>query len=310
MIQRIVTIGGGSGQPELLRYLKKYPYEITAIVSPMDNGGSSGTLRKEYAIVPPGDLRRCLLALSEREHDAAPWWEYRFETGSLAGHTVGNLILAGLMQSVEFHQALDRAHAMLGVQGRVLPMSDTPADVIAELTDGTRICGETAIDVPAENNRSPIQTLSTEPVVHISAHAKEALERAQLIVFTMGDLYTSVLPNLLVDGACAAIHASGAPVVYVCNRSIKVGETHNYSHHLFVRELNRYLAPARVHILITDNEMHPVPPPYEAVRAEAKQGESIEDMRVIRVDLADPAYPHRVSGKKAAAAIHTLCASL
>lgn len=301
MIKRIVTIGGGHGQPELLRYLKTYPYEISALVSPMDNGGSGGALREQYGILPPGDPRRCLLALSEHEEFYAEWWEHRFTEGDLKGHVVGNVVLASMLLK---YKNFDRAHELLQVKGRVIPTSDHTADLVATLENGEVITGETHIDIPRHNADLHIRELKLSERISLSERAAEAIAAADAFVICMGDLYTSILPNLLVDGMGEAIAHTQKPVIMICNRSTKQGETQQYSNKSYLDEVNRYLGPARVTHIVMDNSALPVPPTHEAVKQE-----SVTGVEVISADVAYAPAPQYVSGEKAAAVIHTLCSS-
>ncbi|HLD21925.1 MAG TPA: gluconeogenesis factor YvcK family protein [Patescibacteria group bacterium] len=307
MRKKIVTIGGGSGHCELLRGLRDLDIDLTAVVSTMDNGGPNGVLRDEYGVVPPSDLRKCLSALiPNNDSQANRWWSYRFSSGTLDQYTVGNILLTALTKEYgSVHCALDRIRKLFHIQAHVLPVSEQFADLVAVLEDGTKIVGETNIDIPQHNASLHIRSLSLSSPVEVTPQVREAIHAADLIVLSFGDLYTSVIANLCVTGVSQAIYESKAQVVYVCNRSTKKGETHNFTTNDFYRELNHYLAPAKVHTMIVDTGSIPVPSFAQAVAVAP-----IEDGQMMSINLADEKKPEKVSGKKAAKIIYSLCTSL
>lgn len=291
---RVTTIGGGSGQPQLLRALAEYPeYILTGIVTTMDSGGSSGVLRDEYGMVPPGDIRRSLSALVEDPSFDA-WWNYRIESGSLKNHTIGNLVLAGLCEQ---HGSMSKAVAEFSktvpVRGRVLPVSDSAGVLCAELADGTIVRSEHMIDVPT-SPRAAIKKVFLEESIQILPQTREALLRSEYILLSCGDAYTSVIPNLLVPGVSEAIAEGGATVVLVCNRSTKKGETDGWSYMDLYREVSTYLAPATLSLLICDDQTTPMPKGYEAFR----RADFPESVTVLCEDFADAEHPERVSLQK------------
>lgn len=305
---KIVTIGGGTGQPELLRGLVKYSqFDITAIVSVMDNGGSSGALREHYSVLPPGDIRRCLSALSLRGEEVYRWWDFRFSDGPFSGHTIGNIVLTGLTQEYGgIHRAIDVVSDLFQVRGRVLPVTDAPAHLIAKLDDGTEVRGEAAIDVPQHDATQHIAQLWLEPAIATTEQVRKALHEADVVVLSMGDVYTSILPNLLVRGVVESIAQSSAKVIAVCNRSTKNGETHNFSCNDIARVFRQYLSPARLHTLLVDSGDLPFPDQGQRVSRVPVDG----GVTVVQRDLADSNNPQLLSGEKVAAVILELCASL
>jgi uncharacterized cofD-like protein len=237
---RIVCIGGGTGMPTVLRGLKHYSANITAIVTVGDDGGSSGRLRREHGILPPGDFRNNIVALAEVEPLMARLFQYRFGEGSpLGGHSFGNLfVLAMSGVTGNFEQALRETSRVLAVQGTILPSTLQDVEICAEFTDGTEVCGESLIP----NVGKPIQRVRLKPA-HPAAQpeAVRAILEADLIVLGPGSLYTSVVPNLLVEGIAKALIQSDALKVYVCNVATQPGETDGYDVQAHIQALVRHL---------------------------------------------------------------------
>lgn len=256
--KNIVIIGGGTGTFTLLSGLKKFPANISVIVSPADDGGSTGVLRKELGVFPPGDIRQCLVGLSYTDKQMANLFSYRFEKGGLAGHTVGNIILASLEKitgSVE--SAVELAAKMLNVRGAVLPVSLKPTILTAVLSNGNKIIGEHNIDEPRKDLRFKIKDISLEPKVSANPKAIRALKLADAIVFGPGDLYTSVLPNLLVKGVKEAIEKSSAKKILITNIMTKRGQTDGFTAADFAKVLQDYLGKAKLDLVIV-NKQRPI----------------------------------------------------
>lgn len=243
----LVTIGGGTGSSTLLRGLKRYSdrIDITAIVTTFDDGGSSGRLGRQFGVPALGDLRRCIAALLP---DYAPrsWiarmLEHRFtSTGDLDDHSLGNLMLLGMWQRTgSLMQTVETMCESLDLLGRVIPISDEPANICAILEDGTLIRGES--NVGARNqDLFECSSVYLEPSVAVNPAAKEALLAADLIILGPGDLFTSVVPNLLPCGVTDAIRESSALILQVCNLATKQGETSTYTASDFASTINRYL---------------------------------------------------------------------
>ena len=220
----IVAIGGGTGLSTLLSGLKRYSSHITAIVTVADDGGSSGVLRRELGVLPPGDIRNCLAALSTEEPLLTRLFQYRFSAGSgLEGHSFGNLFLSALSAITgSLETAITASSRVLAVQGQVVPATNADIRLWAELEDGTRIEGESAIG----KARSPIVRMGCLPEKPPALpRALEAIAHADLILLGPGSLYTSLLPNLLVPELVTAIQRSRAPRLYICNLMTQPGET-------------------------------------------------------------------------------------
>jgi uncharacterized cofD-like protein len=243
--KKIVVIGGGTGSFVVLRGLKKYPFDITAVVTMFDSGGSSGVLRDEFGILPPGDARRCLIALSEGEKEATlrNLFNFRFdnEESSLHGHNFGNLLITALTHiKTNEAEAIKEAGELLNIQGRVLPVSLNTAHLCAELEDGSIIEGETNIDIPAHNGELKIKRAFLKPEAYVFEETAKAILEAEYILISPGDLYTSIIPNFLVSGVSEAIKESGARTVYILNLMTKWGETHGFKASDFARTALSY----------------------------------------------------------------------
>lgn len=228
---RIVAIGGGTGLSTMLRGLKLFTTNITAVVTVADDGGGSGILREDLGILPPGDIRNCILALANTEPTMEQLLQYRFTEGMLKGQSFGNLFLAAMIGiSNSFEEAVKRMSEVLAVSGKVLPVTVEDVRLVAELENGTIIRGESKIPEIQQKENSRIKRIYLEPSP--AAPFEEVLVdilNAEAIVLGPGSLYTSVIPNLLVDGICDAIETSKAIKIYVCNIMTQPGETLGYT---------------------------------------------------------------------------------
>lgn len=261
MTKKIVTIGGGTGGFVLLRGLREYPYDITAVVTMFDSGGSSGVLRDEHGILPPGDVRRCLIALSsgEKEETLRRLFSYRFENGySLRGHSFGNILLTALTEVLGNEEtAIHEAGKLLNIKGRVLPVSLEKAHLCVELEDTTIIEGETHIDIPRHDGSLRITRAFLRPKVRAYDKVEKALEEADIIIIGPGDLFTSIIPNLLVKGVKEAIQKSKAQKIYVMNLMTKWGETNDFMASDFARVVLEYLGLAKFDYTICNDSKMP-----------------------------------------------------
>src|SRR5919202_4491931 len=251
---KVVAIGGGTGLSMLLRGLKDYTSNITAIVTVADDGGSSGRLRRELGMLPPGDFRNCLVALADVEPLMGKLFQYRFEGGgsALDGHSFGNLFIVAMMGVTgSFERALRESTRVLAVRGQVLPSTLENVNLCAELEDEARVVvGESKIT----ETGSKIRRLSLQPE-HPPAYpeAIKAILDADLVVLGPGSLYTSLLPNLLVDGIYRALLASSALRVYVCNVATQRGETDGYGVAEHVAALRRHLPEDPFHYVLANS---------------------------------------------------------
>jgi uncharacterized cofD-like protein len=259
-VPRIVAIGGGTGLPLLLRGLRDALFTpasrpllgvereaLTALVTVADDGGSSGRLRSDYGVLPPGDIRNCLVALAD-DRRMATMFDYRFDGGGLAGHSLGNLILAALSRLEErFPAAVERAGEILGIQGRVLPATATDVRLVAELANGVHVEGESRIAAVGGEIRRVRLVPHDAPAL---PEARAAIAGADLVVIGPGSLYTSIIPVLLVRGIAEAIARSGARVVLVMNLMTEPGETDGMSAADHVRALLRHAPGLPVHDVV------------------------------------------------------------
>jgi uncharacterized cofD-like protein len=291
---RIVCIGGGTGMPTVLRGLKHYSANITAIVTVGDDGGSSGRLRREHGILPPGDFRNNIVALAEVEPLMARLFQYRFGEGSeLGGHSFGNLfVLAMTGITGSFEHALRETTRVLAVQGVILPSTLEDVEICAEFNDGSEVCGESRIPEVGK----PVKRLYLKPE-HPAAQpeAVGAILEADLIVLGPGSLYTSVVPNLLVEGIAKALIQSDGVKVYVCNVATQPGETDGYNVEAHVDALVRHL-PGQVNPLdVVIAPRHPDDsPPLEPGISLVKAGPSrLTRTRVVVEDVVRDDLPLR-----------------
>lgn len=228
---KVVVIGGGTGLSVLLRGLKEYTSNITAIVTVADDGGGSGILREDLGMLPPGDIRACILALANTEPNMEKLLQYRFSEGILKGQNFGNLFLAAMNEIYgSFEMAVKETSNVLAVTGKVLPMTLENVTLYAELENGETIEGESEIPLRNKEMSSKIHRIYMEPKISYPLiEAIEAIEEADLIVLGPGSLYTSVIPNLLVNNIVDKIYESKAPKVYISNVMTQPGETDKYT---------------------------------------------------------------------------------
>lgn len=236
---RIVVIGGGTGLYALLRGLKQFTSNITAVVTAFDSGGSSGRLRDELGVLPPGDIRNCLVALSTEELLMKKLFQYRFSNGSLEGHSFGNLFITAMSEvSGDFSTAIEKSSEVLAIRGKVLPSSIDDVTLCARLKNQKLVKGEDKISQCKEGIESIF--IEPSPVLPLPETVR-AIQEADTIILGPGSLYTSVICNLLVKGIPEAICQSGAVKVYICNVMTQPGETDNYTASMHVKEIIKYL---------------------------------------------------------------------
>ena len=291
---RIVTVGGGTGSSTLLRGLKRYAdrIDITAIVTTFDDGGSSGRLRDEYGVPALGDVRRCIAALippGARFDKIRDGFEFRFETATqLKGHAFGNLLLLMAMQrKSSLTKAIDSISNSLNLLGRVIPVSETPSDVCATMEDGTVIRGESTVGARNEELFGKSQVY-LDPTVTANPDALDALRNADVVVLGPGDLFTSVIPNLIADGVADAVRDRQARILQICNIAKKRSESGGYSASDFVATANRYLNSVaqfqspdrRVDALILNEFEVGSPQPENAVELDPQLHEQVDTILV------------------------------
>ncbi len=256
--KNIVVIGGGTGVYTVLSGLKKYPVNLSAIVTMADSGGSSRILREDFGILPPGDVRRALVALSRSEKLLADLFSYRFKKGGLAGHSFGNLLITALERiKGDFEKAIEEAGKILNIKGEVIPVTLGNTNLCAILENGQIIEGENNIDVPKHSPNLKIEKVYLKPQAKINPRARSTILKADLIIIGPGDLYTSIIPNLLVKSISQAIKKSKAKKVYICNLMTKLGETNNFTGSDFIKEVEKYLGGKFLDYVIFNNKRPP-----------------------------------------------------
>lgn len=279
--KNFVVIGGGTGTFTVLSALKKYPVKLSAIVSMADDGKSTGILRDQYGVLPPGDVRRALVALSEDSGMMRKLFEYRFENGDFEGHSVGNIFLSALEKVTgSFATAVKEVSKVLNVKGTVIPVTLDNVRLCAKLRDGTLIKGETNIDIPKSGRkRPPIEKVWLEPKAEIYGAAREAILNADVIVLGPGDLFTSLIPNLLVRGVAESIERSGAIKVFICNLMTKFGETDNFAADNFINKIEKYIGREVLDFVVVNTKR-----PAKKILAEyKKEGSEFVEFPIILV---------------------------
>jgi uncharacterized cofD-like protein len=304
---RVVVLGGGHGLASLLRGLKEYTHNITAIVTVADDGGSSGELRKNVGILPPGDIRNCLAALSSNEDLLSQMFQYRFTSGSgLEGHSLGNLFITALTEITgSFEEAVAESGRVLAVYGRVLPSTLTDvrllADLAAEDEKILHVSGETQI----RETEGAIKRLWLDPAnTPAFPPAISAVLSADLILIGPGSLYTSILPNLLVRDLAEAVQASQAMKFFVCNVATERGETDRFSCYDHVKSVEKHVGENMFDLVICNNHFEgDLGSSAEWVRMDM---DLLQHASVYCGDLIDPAFPWRHDSKRLAKTIMDL----
>lgn len=270
---RIVVIGGGHGLSTMLRGLKNYTENLTAIVTVADDGGGSGKLREDLGMLPPGDIRNCMEALANTESLMSNLMHYRFTEGPLAGQSFGNLFLAALNGiSPSFDVAVSRMSEVLAITGRVLPVTTANVQLVAEFENDTQVIGESKIFQCKKLQGCRIRQVRLQPESPQALPASiSAIQEADMIVLGPGSLYTSIIPNLLVDGITDAIMSSDALKVYVCNVMTEDGETEGYTVSDHIAAIFQHSSPGLFNICLTNSS----PIPTEVANRYAQEGSEL-----------------------------------
>jgi uncharacterized cofD-like protein len=307
---KIVAIGGGTGLSTFLRGLKEYTNNITAIVTVADDGGSSGRLRKELGVLPPGDFRQCIAALAEDEALMTALFQYRFSEGdSLKGHAFGNLFIVALAQVTgNFERALLEAGRVLSIRGRILPSTLAHVTLCADVRgEGMlhRAVGEHNIP----ESGLPIERVFLEPNNPPAyPEAVRAILNADLIVAGPGSLYTSVMPNLLVTDIAHAVRHSRAPALYIANVATQLGETEGYTIHAHLAAIERHSGMKLFDYMLVNDNLQPRLPAQLTIQMLQPDGEG-NGYEVVRADVVDEQKPWRHDAKKLAQAVMNFIAT-
>lgn len=249
---KIATIGGGTGSFTILSGLKNYLAELSAIVSMADDGGSTGVLRDELGVLPPGDARQCLVALSESSQVLRELFNYRYNKGGLKGHNFGNIFLSTLEKITGgFDKAVENASQILRIKGKVIPVTLKNTKLTAVLKSGKKIIGQHNID---NADISILKTIKLSPKSNANPEAIKAILSADKIVINPGNLFCSIIPNFLVKGISDAVRKSKAKKIYICNLMTKLGHTHNLSVIGHLNELEKYVGKNVIDYLIFNKE--------------------------------------------------------
>jgi uncharacterized cofD-like protein len=299
MLKNIVTIGGGTGSYTVLSGLKNIPdISISALVSMSDDGGSTGVLRDELGVLPPGDVRQCLVALSEHSEVMRKLMNYRFCEGTLKGHSFGNIFLAALEKVTgDFVEGVEVASEIMKVHGKVIPITKNKAELYITLLNGKILEGENAIQ-NANLQDVGIKNVFYKNNVELNENAKEAILKADYIILGPGNYYCSVVPSLIVDGFEEAICKSKAKIILPINLTNKLGHTTDWKVSNYVNSVEKYIGRLVDFILV--NKEEPSKEQIERYRLEEGAGVLIEDdfkdKRVIRDNLLSPVIPLAIKG--------------
>ncbi len=287
---KVVTIGGGSGQYALLSGMRDMAsIAITAIVSMMDSGGSTGRLRDELGTLPPGDILKCILALSPHQEAVRSLLQKRFQKDRrLRGHNAGNMLLTMLSRYTgSFPSGVNALSEILDTRGTILPVTTDRATLVAELTDGTRIFGEGAIDMPRGHQREKIADVFLVPhhtdQINVYPPVMDAIKTANFIILGPGDLFTSIIPNLIVPGVDKALQETNAKLIYVVNVMTKYGETQNFRCKDFVQNLESFTGKAVDAVI------------YNNTRPDSALSDlyALQKSEFVEIDLQDPLWRQR-----------------
>ncbi len=298
-MKKIVTVGGGTGSFTVLSGIKNIPHiSITALVSMADDGGSTGVLRDELGVLPPGDVRQCLVALSEHSDIVRKLMNYRFHEGSLSGHSFGNIFLAALEKvSGDFTHGVQVASEILKVKGKVVPVTSNNADLIIALNNNRFLVGQDELN-HADFQDIGIKIMSYKQEVTLNDHARKALLEADYVVLGPGNYYCSILPCLIVDGFKEVLHESKAKIILPVNLTNKHGHTMGWKASDYIKNIEEYLGRA-VDVVLINTEM-PSDEQVEAYKLEEGDGVLVEDDyegdNVVRTSLLSHAVVQRVEG--------------
>ena len=284
-MKKIVVMGGGTGNFTVLRGLKKHAVDLSAIVSMADDGGSTGILRDELGVLPPGDVRQCLVALSDSSRLMRSLMNYRFENGGLGGHSLGNLILSALEKVTgSFERAVEEMGRILYIKGKVIPVTTHQVRLKMILKDRKLLEGEKEIYLSHEIDKG-YSKIYLEPFPKPNPHALSEITNADLVVIGPGGLHTSIIPNLLVDGVSKALMESQAKKIFICNLMNRRGQTTGYKVSDYLKEIVHYLGRDVFDYILVNNQ-NPDPALIERYAEEGELVENdIDDPRTISANL-------------------------
>jgi len=288
-MKKIVTVGGGTGSYTVLSGLKNLKdVSLTALVSMSDDGGSTGVLRDELGVLPAGDVRQCLVALSGHSNVMRELVSYKFENGGLGGHNFGNILLAALEKVTgSFAEGVEIASKILKIRGKVVPITDDPARLSLLLQNGKLIEGEVKIQEDHDIQKVGIKKIFYKDKITFHEHAKEAILNADVIILGPGNYYCSVIPNIIVDGFTDAVRKSKAKIIFPVNLTNKMEHTSGWKVSDYVKDIEKYLGRPVDFILV--NTKKPSPEQTKLYELEEGKGvlveDDLKDKRVVRAEL-------------------------
>jgi uncharacterized cofD-like protein len=279
-MKKIVVIGGGTGNFSVLKGLKNYELDLSAIVSMADDGGSTGILRDELGVLPPGDVRQCLVALSDSSRLMRSLINYRFENGGLGGHSFGNLLLSALEKVTgSFEKAVEEAGKILNIKGKVIPVTTHQVRLKMILANREILEGEKEIYLSQEIDQG-YKSIFLEPYPKANPHAINEIRNADMIVIGPGGLHTSLIPNLLVDGVVEALQRSQAKKTFVVNLMNRKGQTTGFKVSDYLKEMHRFIGSDIFdYVLVNDQK-----PPQHLIEVYAEEGDLVDnDLKEARI---------------------------
>ncbi|HSX12133.1 MAG TPA: gluconeogenesis factor YvcK family protein, partial [Rhabdochlamydiaceae bacterium] len=284
-MKKIVVIGGGTGNFSVLKGLKNYPVDISAIVSMADDGGSTGILRDELGVLPPGDVRQCLVALSNSSRLLRSLMNYRFENGGLGGHSFGNLILSALEKVTgSFEKAVEEVGKILAIKGKVIPVTTHQVRLKMILNNRKVLEGEKDIYLSQEIDQG-YKSIYLEPYAEVNPHAVQEIMNADLVVIGPGGLHTSLIPNLLVEGVADVLKRSHSKKIFVVNLMNRKGQTTGFKVSDYLSEIIKYIGKDIFDYILVNNQ----PPSQELIDVYAEEGtlvpNDLKEERVISAPL-------------------------
>lgn len=284
-MKKVVIIGGGTGNFAVLRGLKNYKVDLSAIVSMADDGGSTGILRDELGVLPPGDVRQCLVALSNSSNMMRSLMNYRFENGGLGGHSFGNLLLSALEKVTgSFEKAVEEMGKILFIRGKVIPVTTHQVRLKMLLNDRRLLEGEREVYLSQDIDQG-YKSIYLEPFPKANPHAIDEIMNSDMIVVGPGGLHTSLIPNLLVEGVSEALRGSQAKKTFVVNLMNRKGQTTGFKVSDYLREIGRFIGKDIFDYILVNSQQ----PPQELIEVYAEEGELVEndlkEDRVISVPL-------------------------
>ncbi len=285
-MKKVVVIGGGTGNFSVLRGLKNYPVDLSAVVSMADDGGSTGILRDELGVLPPGDVRQCLVALSNSSSMMRSLMNYRFEQGGLGGHSFGNLLLSALEKVTgSFEKSVEEVGKILAIKGKVIPVTIHQVRLKMILNNHKVLEGEKEVYLSEEIDHG-YKSIFLEPYAKANPRAIDEIMNADLVVLGPGGLYTSLIPNLLVEGVCEALRKTVAKKVFIVNLMNRKGQTTGFTVSAYLKELSQFIGSDIFDYIIVNNQN----PSQHLIERYAEEGELIfndlqDDERVIIAPL-------------------------